>query len=147
MNPSDKDIINRMIALADNHYNCSQIMLILAMDRAGQKNPDMVRAMAGLGDGCGFFKETCGIMTSASCILGWYGAKGSDREVESSHFLPMLQEMGDWFEQKILAEFKGTRCKDIVGDQAGTESGKIICGGLIYQTYEKLDDILTSYGF
>ena len=36
---------------------------------------------------------------------------------------------------------------DIVGDQAGTKVGKQICGMLIFDTYNKVDEILTAYGF
>ena len=52
------EMVTRMIELAENKYNCSQIMMILALEQAGQKNPGLVRAVSGLGDGCGFFKET-----------------------------------------------------------------------------------------
>ena len=67
---SADEIVMRMIELAEKNYNCSQIMMILALDREGRENPDLVRAMSGLGDGCGFFKETCGIMTAAASITG-----------------------------------------------------------------------------
>ena len=73
--------------------------------------------------------------------------KGSDGEVESEKLLPMLQELGEWFQQKTSAKYKGTSCKDIVGDQVGTPAGKQICGGLIFETYTKVNEILTTYGF
>jgi hypothetical protein len=57
---SADDIARRLIELAEKNYNCSQIMMILALDQEGRQNPELVRAMSGLGDGCGFFKETCG---------------------------------------------------------------------------------------
>ena len=63
---SADELVNRMIQLAENKYNCSQIMMVLALEQEGRQNPDLVRAMSGLGDGCGFFQETCGIMTGAA---------------------------------------------------------------------------------
>ncbi|MBF0205168.1 MAG: C_GCAxxG_C_C family protein, partial [Desulfamplus sp.] len=75
-------------------------MMILALEQAGHDNIDLVRAISGLGDGCGFFNETCGVMTSAASLLAWYGGKGSDTESESNSLLSMLQELSDWFRAK-----------------------------------------------
>jgi hypothetical protein len=38
----------------------------------------------------------------------------------------------------------GTRCMEIVGDQVGTPDGKLICGGIILQSFTKLNEILSS---
>lgn len=147
MKRSKDEIIQRMIQLADNKYNCSQIMMALALEQEGHENPGLVRAMSGLGDGCGFFNETCGVLTSAASILAWYGGKGTDSEAESNALLPMLQDLGEWFRQKTASKFKGTSCRDIVGDQVGTPAGKQICGLLIFETYNKINEILSAYGF
>jgi hypothetical protein len=144
---SADDIVMRMIELAEKNYNCSQIMMILTLDQEGKQNSDLVRAMSGLGDGCGFFNETCGIMTAAASILSWYAGKGADNETESEKLLPMLQELGDWFQEEIAEKYQGTRCKDIVGDIVGTEEGKQICGGIIFQTFGKVNEILAANNF
>lgn len=144
---SNDEIIHRMMQLAENRYNCSQIMMSLTLEQAGKENTGLVRAMSGLGLGCGFFTETCGVLTSAASILAWYGGKGADNEAESDKLFPMLQDLGDWFRQKTASRFKGTRCRDIVGDQAGTAAGKQICGALIFETYNKVNEILAAYGF
>ena len=141
------EIVMQMIELAEKNYNCSQIMMILALQREGKENPGLVRAMSGLGDGCGFFQETCGIMTGAASLLGWYAGKGADGEAESDKLLPMLQDLGDWFQQEIGVKYNGTRCKDIVGELVGTPEGKQICGGIILQTYNKVGEILQSNNF
>ena len=141
------EIVMQMIELAEKKYNCSQILMILALQQAGQENPGLVRAMSGLGDGCGFFNETCGIMTGAASLLGWYAGKGADGEEESEKLLPMLQDLDDWFQQEIGAKYSGTRCKDIAGELVGTPECKQICGGIILQTYTKLNEILAANGF
>ena len=79
---SEDEIINRMIQLSDKKYNCSQIMMSLTLDQGGKENIGLIRAMSGLGLGCGFFNETCGVMTSAASMLAWHGGKGTDNEVE-----------------------------------------------------------------
>jgi len=144
---SADEIVNRMIQLAENKYNCSQIMMILTLEQEGRANPELVRAMSGLGDGCGFFRETCGIMTGAASILALYAGKGHDGEEESERLLPMLEELGDWFQQEIGAKYCGTRCNQIVGDRVGTPEGKQICGTIILQTFGKVNEILAEHGF
>ena len=141
------EIVNRMMQLAEKGYNCSQILMILALEQEGKELPDLVRAMSGLGDGCGFFKETCGIMTGAVSILSWYAGKGSDTEKESDKLLPMLQDFGDWFRQEIGEKYNGTRCQDIAGDLVGTPEVKQICGAIVFQSFGKVNEILASYEF
>ena len=144
---SADEIVNRMIQLAESKYNCSQIMMLLALEQEGRENPELVRAMSGLGDGCGFFKETCGIMTGAAGILAWHAGKGANDEEESEKLLPMLEELGDWFRQEIGAKYAGTRCHEIVGDLVGTDDGKQICGSIIFQTFGKVNEILAGNEF
>ena len=144
---SADEIVNRMIQLAENNYNCSQIMMLLTLEQEGKENIDLVRAMSGLGDGCGFFRETCGIMTGAASILAWHAGKGTDDEKESEKLLPMLEELGDWFQQDIGAKYAGTRCHEIVGDLVGTDDGKQICGSVIFQTFGKVNEILAGNEF
>jgi len=139
------EIVTRMIDLSEKQYNCSQILMALFLEQEQKENPDLMRAMSGLGDGCGFFMETCGIMTGGASVLALYAGKGNGQESESDHLLPMLQELGDWFRQETTQKFKGTRCKDIAGDLVGTPEVKQICGGLIFQTYNKINELLDSY--
>ena len=144
---TDEEIIERMMALAEDRYNCSQILMVLALEHTGRKNPDLVRAMSGLADGCGFFKETCGIMTGGAGILALYGAKGADNEAESEKLLIMMEEYGDWFEQEVGKRYGGTRCIDITKELAGTPDVKQICGGLVFTAHQKLNEILKTHGF
>ena len=141
------EVVTRMISLAGQKYNCSQILMALFLENEQKENPDLMRAMAGLGDGCGFFHETCGIMTGAASVLGFYAGKGADNEKESKHLLPMLEAFGEWFREETAEKYQGTRCREIVGDLVGTDQGKQICGGLIFQSYTKLNEILTDYNY
>ena len=61
-----------MIDLAEKKYNCSQIIMDLFLEQEQKENPGLMRAMSGLGDGCGFFHETCGVMTGAASVFGLY---------------------------------------------------------------------------
>ncbi len=74
---SADEMVNRMIQLAENKYNCSQIMMVLALEQEGRENPELVRAMSGLGDGCGFFQgnlrhhDRCRQHPGLVCRQGW----------------------------------------------------------------------------
>lgn len=144
---SQDDIVLRMIELSEESYNCSQILMIMALEEKGTPNPDLVRSISGLADGCGFFNETCGALTSAAGIIALHAAKGGDGETESKDLLPMLQELNDWFQEEIAGKFQGSRCKDIAGDLVGTPEVKQICGGVVFQTYNQVNSILESYGY
>jgi len=144
---TDEELIQRMMELADQRYNCSQILMLLALEQADRENPDLVRAMSGLGDGCGFFKETCGIMTGGVSILSLYGAKGTDSDDESDKLLFMVEEYNDWFETEIGQQYGGTRCIDITKESAGTPEVKQICGGLVFSAHKKINAILDRHGF
>jgi C_GCAxxG_C_C family probable redox protein len=144
---SQDEIATRMIELSENNYNCSQILMVLALEQEDKKNPDLVRGMSGLADGCGFFNETCGAMTSAASILALHAGKGAEEEEESKNLLLMLQDLGDWFQKEIGNKYQGTRCKDIAGDLVGTPEVKQICGGVVFHTYNKANEILEAYGY
>jgi len=139
--------VARVIELAQKNYNCSQILAKLALEREGMENPDLVRSMAGLGDGCGQLSETCGLLTGAACMLSWYAGRESGNEVASEMLLPMLQDLGSWFEEEIQGHYSSTRCKDIVGDAVGTPEHQMICGRLLLKTYAKTNEILEAYEF
>lgn len=141
------EIVSRMVELAENGFNCSQILVSLTLEREGKKNSDLIRSVSGLGNGCGFFNETCGILTGAACVISWYAGKGTEDETESDKLLPMLQELNDWFNKEIEAKYQGTRCKNIAGDLVGTTEAKQICGGLLFNAFYKTSEILKSYGF
>jgi hypothetical protein len=141
------ELIVRVIELAERNYKCSQILIKLALEGEGKSNPDLIRSMAGLGDGCGFQNETCGLVTGAACLLAWYSRKDSDDEIPSETLLLMLQDLDQWFENEIGGNFKSTRCKDIVGELSVTQEGKLICGRLLLATHSKSNDILMSHGF
>lgn len=144
---TDEEVLNRMMFMADNGYNCSQILMDVTLKQQSKVNPDLVRAMSGLGDGCGFFQETCGVLTSAVSVIALYAGKGNDDENEEKYLLPMLQDVNDWFQEKIGTKYSGTRCKDIAADLVGTPEGKEICGEVVLMTYAKVNDILKAYGY
>ena len=54
------DLYERIMELGSMGYHCSQIIMIMTLETIGEENPQLVKAMGGLGGGIGYFGDTCG---------------------------------------------------------------------------------------
>jgi Putative redox-active protein (C_GCAxxG_C_C) len=140
------DIKIRMLQLSGQGYACSQILMRLILELRGEDNPALVRSMAGLAYGCGEGRATCGTLTGACCVLGLYAGKGKDDETGSERLMLMLQELTDWFEERIGGRHGGTVCEIIVGEEGPAAAGQR-CGTIVAETYTKVLEILSANGF
>jgi hypothetical protein len=140
------DTMIRMMRLAQKGYSCSQILFLLALGGGYEKNPALIRSMAGLAYGCGSGIGTCGVFTGGSCLLALYAGKGQDEEKESEQFPLMLQELSDWFFERVGGQYGGIDCEAIVGEE-GPGAARQRCGMIVGETYAKVMEILVSNGF
>ena len=140
------DTMLRMMRLAQKGYTCSQILILLALEARGEQNPALVRAAAGLAYGCGTGKGSCGVLTGGSCVIALFAGKGSDEEQESEKFMMMLQDLSDWFSERVGGQYGGIECQAIVGEE-GPASARQRCGGILAETYAKVVEILIANGF
>jgi hypothetical protein len=138
------DLQLRLLELTSKGYTCSQILLILALELQGKEDFDLIRAMSGLARGSAAGEGTCGTLTGAACLLGLYGGKGCDDEMESERLPGMLEELWDWFEERCASKFGGITCREILAD--GAEQS-VRCGPLVVETFRKALEILTGNGF
>lgn len=137
------DLQIRMLKLAARGYYCSQIILQLALEARGEKNPALVRAMAGPAYGCGGGRTTCGALTGGCCLLALYAAKGCDTESQSERLFLMLSELADWFDQAVGGRYGGIACETITG-QEGPAAARQRCGGIVADTFAKAMEILAA---
>jgi hypothetical protein len=140
------DTLIRLMALGGKGYYCSQILISLALEARGESNPGLIRAMAGLAYGCGNNRGTCGALTGGTCVLGLYGGKGGDHETASEKLPAMMQELADWFADRVGGIHGGITCEAIVGD-AGPEASRQTCGAMVAETFLKAMEILMLNGF
>jgi hypothetical protein len=140
------DTMIRILQMAHKGYTCSQILILLALEARGEQNPSLVRAAAGLAYGCGTGKGSCGVLTGGSCVLALFAGKGSDEEQESERLMVMLQELSDWFSERVGAQHGGIECQAIVGEE-GPAAARQRCGEILVETYAKVVNILVSNGF
>jgi hypothetical protein len=141
-----EDFTIRLLQLAGKGYTCSQIMLLMGLEIRGETNPGLVRAMAGLAYGCGTGKASCGVLTGGCCLLAIYAGKGSDDETGSEKLAAMLQDLLDWFAERIGDATGTLACETIVG-QEGPAAARQRCGTLLADTYAKVLEILQTYEF
>lgn len=136
----------RMFELHQQGFNCSQILLQLGLEARGAQNPDLIRAMNGLGGGLGFSGKTCGALTGGVCLLSLYTGRGKPEEEAHDRFLLMINELVDWFEDTIGPAHGGINCQDIIGEDLKTKTINPKCSSIVTATYEKVREILESNG-
>ncbi len=140
MNEYDFDILR----LGGQGYCCAQIVVLLALEMQGVENPGLVRAMAGLCNGCASNQCTCGVLTGGACLLAYYAAKGSPEEQASDTLPLMLEELSEWFSGYAGERFGGITCDAIVPDGKPDQAR---CGGLLSDCYGQILRILVDNGF
>ncbi len=139
------DTLIQMLRLASKGYVCSQIMALLTLDRCQESNPGFVRSMAGLAYGCGNGSATCGVLTGACCVIGYFAGKGTDEEKGNEDLMLMLEEVTDWFADQIGTRHSGITCQAIVGE-AGPEASRSICAGILSDTHARTMQLLADHG-
>lgn len=140
------DELLQMLKLYQQGFNCSQILISLGLESLGKSNPDLVRAMTGLGGGLGFSGKTCGALTGGVCLLGLYAGRGTPEEREHDRFLLMVEELVQWFEAETGQTHGGINCAEILGDELANKTASPKCANIVSSTYSKVKEILVANG-
>lgn len=93
-------------------YTCAQSLFAAFADIFGFDRETALKTAAGLGGGIGRMREVCGVVTSASMIIGlMYGAtEGSDRQ-SKAYTYEKVREFADKFKA-----IEGTiMCRELLG--------------------------------
>jgi hypothetical protein len=140
MNEHDLDILK----LKNQGYCCTQIVLHMALDIQGTRNPGLMRAMSGLCRGFLSAQGTCGALTGAVCLIAYYAGKGRADEEAHERLPLMISELVNRFEEHTSSRFGGMNCADIVSD---FKPDMTICGSLISSCFGRAMTILVDNGF
>jgi C_GCAxxG_C_C family probable redox protein len=139
------DEMARITQLKAQGFHCSQILIILGLERQGKHNADLVRAMTGLANGIGNCGKICGVLTGAVCLLGLYAGRG-ELEDRENHLLDiMVQQLVAWFEEKFAANYGGIDCQSILNDDPWNRM--LRCPGMVTETYWKVIELLEENRF
>ncbi|HHV42657.1 MAG TPA: C_GCAxxG_C_C family protein [Clostridiaceae bacterium] len=136
----------RMFELHQQGFNCSQILLQLGLEARGAQNPDLIRAINGLGGGLGFSGKTCGALTGGVCLLSLYTGRGKPEEKVHDQFHSMISKLVNWFEDTVGTAHGSINCRDIIGEDLKTKTINPKCSSIVTSTHEKVKDILESNG-
>jgi hypothetical protein len=114
----------RMLELSQQGFYCSQILIMLGLEKQGKENPDLIASMAGLAGGLGFAGKNCGTLSGGACLLALYAGRGKLEEAEDAKLNLMINELADNPANRL------ERCPQI-----------------LYETYLKVQEILTANGY
>lgn len=134
----------RVMDLALQGFQCSQILMVLALEAEGKQNEDLVRAMSGLlgGMGCG---KACGALTGGCSVLGLHAGWGSPQGAADERLAGMLSEFVDWFESEFKPRYGSIDCAGIVEDDMRNKLAR--CPGIVIESFAKLKQILAENGY
>ena len=74
-------------------YHCSQMIMIMTLETIGEENPQLVKALGGLGGGIGYCGDTCGCLTGGACAIGYFLGNLAPEEKEDEQMKPAVQEL------------------------------------------------------
>lgn len=137
-----------MYRLASQGYCCSQILILMDLEKRGIENLELVKSMAGLCIGTGGSGRTCGIVTGGACLMASYAGKGEAGDHNDPNLSKMILEYMEWFEE----ENGSMDCGDIVGVDALEDIRSnmvypVKCGNIMSTSYRKLKEILEKYEY
>ena len=141
-----EDYLIRMLQLSKEGLSCSQIIMQLALEARGESNPALIRSMGGLAYGYGYGHGDCGVLTGACCVLAFYAGSGSSKETQSERLPLMLQELNEWFNDRVAVRYGENTCEAVVGRE-GPKASRQKCGAILMETYAQVLNILKAHGF
>ena len=134
----------RVMDMAFKGYQCSQILIALALEAQGKQNEDLVRAMSGLLGGMHSGK-TCGALTGGCCLLGLYAGWGTPDASPDERLSAMLNEFVEWFESEYTERYGGVQCAEIVHDDMRNKMAR--CPGIVTESLARLKQILAEHHY
>lgn len=134
----------RVLRLSGEGLCCSQILVAMALEDQGRSNPDLMRAMAGLGMGCGTGQATCGVLTGAACVLGLMVMAGIQEPGPAPVLSSMLTQLHQWFPAAAETPPDKVSCAAVLGPEPTTASLHK-CSVLVAAAYDKIMEMMKNY--
>lgn len=134
----------RVMEYASHGFQCSQILMAIALEDQGKDNEDLLRAMSGLQAGMGAGK-TCGVLTGGCCVLGLVAGWGKPDSTPDERLTTMLTDFVEWFECEYRQRYGSIECASIVGDDQRNRVTR--CPGIVLESLERLKQILAEHDY
>lgn len=134
----------RVMELAMKGYQCSQILMAMALEAQGKQNEDLLRAMSGLtgGMGCG---KACGALTGGCSVLGYFAGWGSPDAMVDERLPAMLNAFVEWFESHYTQRYGSIECSGIIGDDMRNKM--MYCPRIVTESLARIKEILAEFNY
>ncbi|HET6436417.1 MAG TPA: C-GCAxxG-C-C family protein [Anaeromyxobacter sp.] len=132
----------RSMELALQGFGCSQILLLLALEKEGRKSPELVRAASGLHGGLGFTGKLCGALSAGCCALALRLGRGTSEETEDPGLNAAIKCLVEWFEAEVGKRYGGIDCSNILAGDPRNRLSR--CPEIVTSVHEKVEEILDS---
>lgn len=132
------ELSERIMELAAQGLQCSQIMMQLSLDLREREEPFTIRALGALGGGM-YVQRTCGVLSGGVAMLSSYFDRAKGDPEPEEYKVPAAQ-LATWFE----AEMGSIDCRDLV--IFDREHMMKVCPGMIEKTFLKCLEILEEHG-
>lgn len=132
-------------------FCCSQLLMLKLLRAQGEENPQLIRAMHGLGMGLGFSNGPCGLLTGGAAVLGVLAGKGEPGEEPHPSLVPVVNDYALWFYERTAA-FGGSACESVSRGLAGPNASPdappdmLHCGTLLMECWAKILELNDAYG-
>ena len=137
------DLRERLLELGLQGFECSQIMMMIALELEEKENPDLIRAVSGLTGGMGHGGGTCGALTGGCGVLGLFTVKGDPEEMEDNRCHEIIRAYTTWFREQYTPQYGGTDCAQVIGGDFS--KCLTVCASILEACCGKLLDLLTEY--
>jgi hypothetical protein len=132
----------RGMELALQGFDCSQILLLLALEQEGRSSPELVRAISGLHGGLGFTGKLCGALSGGCCALALRLGRGTPEETEDPGLDAAIRCLVEWFEAEVGTRHGGIDCSAILAGDPRNRLSR--CPGIVASVHEKVQQLLDS---
>ncbi len=132
----------RAMELALQGFGCSQVLVLLALEKQGKSVPELVRAVSGLHGGLGFTGKTCGALAAGCCVLGLHLGRGTPEESEDPGLNAAIRCLVEWFEEDVGKRYGGIDCATILAGDPRNRLSR--CPGIVGSIHEKVQELLDS---
>lgn len=139
-------MLMELVADVREGFCCSQLLMLVLLRERGEDNPQLVRAMHGLGMGLGFANGPCGLLTGGAAVLGVLAGKGEPGELPNPLLVPMVNDYAQWFFERTT-DFGSPNCESVTAGLCGpgAQPSMLLCGNLLGECWEKLCEIRQQY--